>query len=136
MLAFISELYPICRSVTGDGLRETLSRIENHIPLKVREVPTGTQVFDWTIPKEWNIRDAYVRNSRGDRVIDYKRINLHVVNYSVPVKKTVGPRRTEATPPFDTGAAGLGPLQDELLQGELGVLYCPQPAPQASGGPI
>jgi aminopeptidase-like protein len=84
--AFVSELYPICRSITGDGLRETLRRIGQRIPLRIHEVPTGTQVFDWTVPREWNIRDAYVRNSRGDRVIDFKRSNLHVVNYSIPVK--------------------------------------------------
>ncbi len=82
--SFISELYPICRSITGDGLRETLRRIQERIPIKIHEVPSGTPVFDWTVPREWNIRDAYVKNSRGDRVIDFKRSNLHVVNYSVP----------------------------------------------------
>lgn len=84
-LAFISELFPICRSITGDGFRETLARIGKHIPVKTHEVPTGTQVFDWTIPHEWNIRDAYVKNSRGERVIDFQRSNLHVVSYSLPV---------------------------------------------------
>lgn len=83
--AFIAELFPICRSITGDGFRETLARIGKHIPVKTHEVPTGTQVFDWTIPREWNIRDAYVKNSRGERVIDLQRSNLHVVSYSVPV---------------------------------------------------
>lgn len=90
MHRFITELYPICRSITGNGVRETLHIVKKHIPLKVYEVPTGTQVFDWTVPKEWNIRDAYVKNSKGERVIDFKRSNLHVVNYSVPVKKTMG----------------------------------------------
>jgi aminopeptidase-like protein len=85
--SFISELYPICRSITGNGLRETLRRIQERIPIKIHEVPSGTPVFDWTVPREWNIRDAHVKNSRGDRVIDFKRSNLHVVNYSVPIRK-------------------------------------------------
>ena len=87
MLRLIAELYPICRSITGDGLRETLRLLQRHIPLELREVPTGTQVFDWTVPKEWNIRDAYVKNPKGERVIDFQESNLHVVNYSVPVRQ-------------------------------------------------
>jgi aminopeptidase-like protein len=82
----IAELYPICRSITGDGVRESLRIISRHLPLEVREVPTGAAVFDWTIPKEWNIRDAYVKNSRGERIIDFRMSNLHVVNYSTPVR--------------------------------------------------
>lgn len=87
MYRLIEELYPICRSITGDGLRTTLRRIQREIPLAIREVPTGTPVFDWTVPREWNIRDAYVKNSAGERVIDFKRSNLHLVNYSVPVHR-------------------------------------------------
>jgi aminopeptidase-like protein len=87
MYRLISELYPICRSITGDGLRETLRRLQAYIPVELREVPTGTQVFDWTVPKEWNIRDAYVKNLKGERVIDFQKSNLHVVNYSVPVNR-------------------------------------------------
>ena len=86
MYQLVAELYPICRSITGNGLRETLRLVQKHIPLEIHEVPTGTQVFDWTVPKEWNITDAYVKNSRGDRVIDFHKSNLHVVNYSVPVR--------------------------------------------------
>jgi len=81
----ITQMYPICRSITGNGVRETLGLIQQHIPLLVHEVPSGTQVFDWTVPKEWNIRDAYIKNSEGERIIDFKKSNLHVVNYSVPV---------------------------------------------------
>ena len=81
----IADLYPICRSITGNGLRASLNLLKQHIPLEIHEVPTGTSVFDWTIPKEWNIRDAYVRNSLGQKVIDFRKSNLHVVNYSVPV---------------------------------------------------
>lgn len=85
MYQLISELYPICRSITGNGLRETLKIISRHIPLEVHEVSTGTEVFDWTVPKEWNIKDAYVKNSKGQKIVDFKESNLHVVNYSVPV---------------------------------------------------
>lgn len=87
MYQLISEMYPICRSITGNGFRETLHWIKKHIELTQHEVPTGTQVFDWTVPKEWNIKDAYVKNSNGERIIDFKKSNLHVVNYSVPVKQ-------------------------------------------------
>jgi aminopeptidase-like protein len=83
----VAELYPICRSITGDGVRETLRRLQRHVPLTVQEVPSGTQVFDWTVPREWNVRDAYVKNSRGERVIDFRRSNLHLVSYSVPVRE-------------------------------------------------
>lgn len=86
MHQLIADLYPLCRSITGSGVRATLDRLKAYIPLVCHEVPTGTQVFDWTVPKEWNIRDAYVKNSRGERVIDFRRSNLHVVNYSAPVR--------------------------------------------------
>ena len=86
MHRFIADLFPICRSITGDGVRETLRMVGSQIPLEIHEVPTGTQVFDWTIPKEWNIKDAYIKNSRGDRVVDFRRSNLHVMSYSVPVR--------------------------------------------------
>ena len=84
--ALVRELYPICRSITGDGFRQTLARLKEEIPLEVHEVASGTAVFDWTVPREWNIRDAYVKNSRGERIIDFRRHNLHVVNYSTPVQ--------------------------------------------------
>jgi aminopeptidase-like protein len=89
MYELVTDLYPICRSITGEGTRETLRRIQKYVPLTMHEVPTGTQVFDWVIPKEWNIRDAYIANSRGDRVVDFRESNLHAWNYSVPVKKTM-----------------------------------------------
>lgn len=83
----ISQLYPICRSITGDGVRKTLYLLKQLIPLETFEVPTGTQVFDWTIPREWNIRDAWVKNSRGEKVIDFQAHNLHVLNYSIPIQQ-------------------------------------------------
>src|SRR5262245_43817031 len=89
MHAFVAELYPICRSITGDGVRETLRRIGDRISLTTHEVPSGTRVFDWDVPREWNIRDAYIKNSRGERVVDFRESSLHVMSYSVPVKKTM-----------------------------------------------
>jgi aminopeptidase-like protein len=82
---FAAELYPICRSITGDGIRRTLDLIQKRIPLRTVEIPTGTPVFDWTVPKEWNIRDAYIKDSAGRRVVDFQQCNLHVLNYSTPV---------------------------------------------------
>src|SRR5262249_50644569 len=86
MHALVAELYPLCRSITGEGLRATLRRVARDTGLQIREVPTGTPVLDWTVPREWNIRDAWVANARGERVIDFRKSNLHVVNYSVPVR--------------------------------------------------
>ena len=85
MYTLMRRLYPICRSITGNGVRETLGIIKEHIPLAIEEVPTGKAVFDWTIPKEWNISDAYVKDSTGKRVIDFNETNLHVVGYSIPI---------------------------------------------------
>ena len=87
MHRLMTELYPVCRSITGDGVRATLRRIAELIPLEVREVPSGTQVFDWTVPREWNVRDAWVKDARGERVIDFRRSTLHLVSYSVPVRR-------------------------------------------------
>src|SRR3984885_7100006 len=87
--AFAAELYPICRSITGDGIRQTLDSIGRGIPLRIAEVASGTVVFDWTVPKEWNIRDAYILGSDGKRVVDFRCSNLHVMNYSTPIHATM-----------------------------------------------
>jgi aminopeptidase-like protein len=87
----VAELYPICRSITGDGVRRTLEIVERELGgLAVSEVPTGTQVLDWTVPREWNVRDAWVADAAGRRVIDFQASNLHLVSYSVPVRATIG----------------------------------------------
>jgi aminopeptidase-like protein len=85
MYRFIAEAFPLCRSITGDGVRRTLAMIAERIPLTVHEVPSGTQVFDWTVPHEWNIRDAWIKDPSGRKVVDFQESNLHVLNYSVPV---------------------------------------------------
>src|SRR4030042_5055623 len=71
MYRLASTLYPICRSISGNGVRKTLNTIKEYIPLEMNEVPTGTKVFDWTIPKEWNIREAYIKNSKGEKIVDF-----------------------------------------------------------------
>jgi aminopeptidase-like protein len=87
---FAARLFPICRSLTGEGVRVTLRLIQEILPeLRIAEIPSGTQCFDWTIPPEWNIRDAYVRDEFGNKVIDFRRNNLHVVGYSIPVQTSV-----------------------------------------------
>jgi len=85
MYSFISEMFPICRSITGNGVRNTLEIIRKQIPIEVHEIPSGTTVFDWEVPKEWNIRDAYIKNSKGEKIVDFANSNLHVLNYSIPV---------------------------------------------------
>jgi len=89
MYKLVERLFPICRSITGDGVRKTLKIIQEHAPIKIHEVPTGAEVFDWTIPKEWNINDAYVMDEEGNKIVDFKKTNLHVLGYSVPVNKTL-----------------------------------------------
>ena len=83
----IVELYPICRSITGDGVRQTLRLLQKRMPLEIFEVPSGTSVFDWTVPLEWNVSDAYIKNREGVRVVDFKSNNLHLMSYSTPLQK-------------------------------------------------
>ena len=90
MYELAGSMFPICRSITGNGFRKSLQMLKNIVPdIQMHEVPSGTQVFDWTVPKEWNIRDAYVETKDGEKVIDFKKTNLHVLGYSVPVDKWV-----------------------------------------------
>ncbi|MFD7292198.1 DUF4910 domain-containing protein [Streptomyces sp. NPDC059897] len=89
MHELVERMYPLCRSITGDGVRATLAVVGEHIPLDVHEVPTGTQVLDWTVPQEWNIRDAYIADASGKRVVDFAASSLHVLGYSVPVSATM-----------------------------------------------
>jgi aminopeptidase-like protein len=90
MYALAEELFPICRSITGNGVRETLKILKRVCPeLNIFEVPSGTEVFDWTIPKEWNITDAYIKDDNGQKILDFNDSNLHVMGYSVPVHKKV-----------------------------------------------
>ncbi len=84
-----AKIYPTCRSITGNGVRETLREVGAHIKLEMHEVPTGTAVFDWTIPREWNIRDAYIKDGSGEKVVDFADSNLHVMSYSIPVRKRI-----------------------------------------------
>lgn len=89
MFRLVQELFPYCRSITGNGVRQTLKRIQQIIPLVITELPSGTKVLDWEIPEEWNISDGYVLNEQGEKIVDFKELNLHVLNYSTPVNKQV-----------------------------------------------
>lgn len=85
MMDLIARLFPINRSITGDGLRSTLRILAERLPLDIHEVPSGTAVFDWSVPKEWNVRDAYIADDAGQRLVDFRRHNLHLMSYSAPV---------------------------------------------------
>ncbi len=89
MHELMAQLYPICRSITGDGVRTSLKILQKHIPLEIREVPTGTEVFDWRVPKEWNIKAAYIKDPQGKKVVDFQESNLHILSYSIPVRRKV-----------------------------------------------
>ena len=89
MLQLINELYPIFRSITGSGVRQTLGVLQKYIPVEMREVPSGTQVFDWTVPQEWNIRQAFIATLDGERIVDFAAHNLHIVHYSEPMDRVV-----------------------------------------------
>lgn len=85
--ALVARLYPICRSITGPGVRQTLAVLQEDLPLTIHEVPTGTAAFDWTVPQEWQIRDASIKDVNGVRLVDFRRSSLHVVNYSVGIER-------------------------------------------------
>ena len=87
MYELARELFPICRSITGNGLRQTLGLIGERVPLETTEVPTGTEVLDWVVPPEWNIAEAWIAGPDGNRVVDFADSNLHVLGYSVPVRE-------------------------------------------------
>jgi aminopeptidase-like protein len=89
MWSFVEDAYPICRSITGDGVRRTLALLGRRIPIEIHEVPTGTPILDWTVPKEWNPRAARIRGPRGRVVADFADHNLHLLSYSVPVRATL-----------------------------------------------
>ncbi|MCH5309001.1 MAG: DUF4910 domain-containing protein [Prevotella sp.] len=90
MYGLAERLFPICRSITGNGFRDSLSLIREVVPeIKVSEVPSGTEVFDWTVPKEWNIKGGYIRNMQGETIIDFRNSNLHVLGYSIPIHQVV-----------------------------------------------
>jgi aminopeptidase-like protein len=90
MYELAEELFPICRSITGEGIRYTLNRLKKEVPqIVLHEIPTGTKVFDWVVPKEWEISEAYIEDMKGNRIVDFQKNNLHVVGYSIPIDAIV-----------------------------------------------
>lgn len=90
MYALAERLFPICRSITGNGVRQSLQILQEYIPIEIHEVPSNTPVFDWTVPKEWNIRDAWIAGPNGEKIIDFKEHNLHILQYSTPIHRVIG----------------------------------------------
>ncbi len=90
MYEMIEVLYPITRSITGEGVRKTLKIFQEHIDLEIHEVETGTRVFDWVVPEEWNINDAYIMNKNKEKIVDFKKSNIHVLQYSEKINKKIG----------------------------------------------
>ena len=89
-----NELFPICRSITGNGVRKTLKIIKRHFSqLRIYEIQSGTKVFDWNIPAEWNVKDAYVIDKYNNKIINFKKNNLHLVGYSTPINKVLKKKR-------------------------------------------
>ena len=125
---FVRELYPICRSITGSGLRQTLRLVQQQLSgLELHEIPTGTRMFDWTVPKEWNIRDAYIKDAAGNRIVDFQTSNLHVVAYSVPVRRRMS--LAELRPHLHSlpEHPEWVPFHTALLSRDMGIL--PEPSP-------
>jgi len=89
MYELMEELFPITRSITGEGVRKSLKILQNLINLKIHEIPTGSKVFDWTVPQEWNIDDAYIMNSKKEKIVDFTKSNIHVLQYSENIKKKI-----------------------------------------------
>lgn len=89
MHQLMTKLFPICRSITGEGVRDSLKIIQDEVPINIGSIPSGTKVSDWEIPNEWNIYDAYIEDEKGKKIVDFKNCNLHVLGYSHPIDKTM-----------------------------------------------
>ena len=133
MIELMRELYPIPRSLTGDGVRQTLARISQEVPLEITEVPTGTQVFDWTVPREWNVDEAWIADADGNRVVDFAESSLHLLGYSVPVRERLSLAELRERVFTHRREPGLDPVSHLVLHRELGLLPLAAPARRARG---
>ena len=127
--ARMERLYPRCRSLTGDGVRRTLQLLQDIIPLKIHDVPTGTRAYDWIVPNEWNVKDAYVLDGRDRRVIDFRVNNLHLAGYSAPIDATVD--RKELLEHLFTDSDHPDWIPDRHLYHKEGWGFCVKPWPTA-----
>ena len=130
---FISDLYPICRSITGEGVRKTIDMIGRYIPLTTCELPSGAEIFDWTVPLEWNIRDAYIKDSSGERIVDFRRSNLHVVSYSVPVHRRMNLAHLKEHLHSDSAHPDWIPYRTSYYDADMGFLSAAQSIARSAG---
>ena len=113
---FAKELWPINRSITGEGARETLKRISKHIPkLNISSIPSGTKVFDWTVPKEWDVKEAYIIGPNGKKICDFSNNNLHLVGYSIPFEGEISFDELKKTSLYVAKSTKCHSIYNELL---------------------
>ena len=124
--SYFKKLFPICRSITGNGFKESLRIIGKIVDLKIFKFKTGAKVLDWTIPKEWNISDAYIITPDGKKIADFKKHNLHVVNYSHPIQKNINLEDLKKKTSYTANYAYCNTLHNLLLQKRLGFLSKPR----------
>ena len=132
----VERLYPILRSITGDGVRQTLGILREHIPLELHEVRTGTPVLDWTVPQEWNVREAWIADSTGRRIVDLADHSLHLMSYSVPFRGRMSLDAAAPAPVLAARAARPDPVPHLLLRGTLGLLPPASRPGGAAGGRV
>ena len=133
----MERLYPVLRSITGDGVRETLAVLAETVPLRAgRGCPSGTQVYDWTINDEWNVREAYIADATGRRLVDVRDHNLHLVSYSMPGPRHVHARRAAAAPAHAARPPRLDPLPDQLLRRNWGFCLTQRQLDALGDGPF
>ena len=128
----VAELFPLTRSITGDGVRATLAVLARDLPIEVHEVPSGTAVLDWTVPPEWNLHAAWIARADGTRVVDAATNNLHVVGYSEPVHRRMPLAELRDAPAHAPGPTGLDPVPHVLLLPHMGVLPVGRRRPRRS----
>ena len=131
MHTLLRQLFPLHRSMAGPGLRETIHALNEHIPLEITEVPTNTSVLDWQVPAEWHIRDAYIKDSKGNRIADYGQSNLYVLNHSTPIDCRMSWRELRPRIHTNPETPEWIPYRTAFFPGQVGVLLALSNRPAA-----